>query len=224
MPTLPYRLAAGAMILLALALHDLHRRGHQATRWREYLFLLLCAAAAMVYGIINDLITSTISWEYFWHVKGLYAVLQREPAAEPVAFRLHVIKIALQATWWVGLLAGVLLLIANNPMRGRGWPRLSYGRLIRVLGIVFVCAAGLAVIGGIAGYAGAFSFIESFAELVREDALRPYRLMAAWGAHLGGYVGAGIGIVIAAARIIIERRRRFAPHLSGLIAGEREKA
>lgn len=203
---LPCRLAVGVLILLALALHDLHRRGRQATRWREYFFLLICTAAAMVYGVINDLITSTISWEYFWHFKGLYRVIERDPRHAPGPFRLQVLKIALQATWWVGLLAGVVLLLANNPLRS--WPRLTYRRLAGNMLIIFACAAGLAVIGGLVGHTGVFArFIETFRVIQQAEGLRPNRLMAAWGVHFGGYLGAALGAVLAVSNILFARRR-----------------
>ena len=62
----PYRITFGLLVLAALAILDWYQKGPAATRWREYLFLLLCVAVAMAYGIANDQITSRISWEYFY--------------------------------------------------------------------------------------------------------------------------------------------------------------
>jgi hypothetical protein len=64
--TLQLRLTIGIAIFFALALSDLYKNGKSATRWREYLFLLTCVMAAMLYGALNDQISSRISWEYFF--------------------------------------------------------------------------------------------------------------------------------------------------------------
>ena len=63
---LPFRLTIGLSIFALLAIVDLHRNGKQARRWREYAFLAAVVAIAMLYGILNDQITSAISWEYFY--------------------------------------------------------------------------------------------------------------------------------------------------------------
>jgi hypothetical protein len=72
------RILAGAIIFLCLAISDLKKRGSQATRWREYLFLLVVVAASVLYGVLNDQITSAISWEYFYYGKELGHVLGPE--------------------------------------------------------------------------------------------------------------------------------------------------
>jgi len=61
----PLRITFGILVLAALAIMDLRQEGRNATRWREYAFLALCAAVAMVYGILNDQVTCRISWECF---------------------------------------------------------------------------------------------------------------------------------------------------------------
>jgi len=69
------RIAIGAAIFAVLATVDLVRHAEKATRWREYLFLVAGVVLACGYGIINDQITSRISWEYFYYGKGLDEVL-----------------------------------------------------------------------------------------------------------------------------------------------------
>src|SRR5436190_9095757 len=69
------RIAAGVLVFAALAIWDWRRHGAAATRWREYCFLLITIVAAMIYGIINDQITSRISWEYFYYGKELQQIL-----------------------------------------------------------------------------------------------------------------------------------------------------
>src|SRR4051812_7221483 len=84
--SLPVRIALGAAIFGVFAAVDLYRRGRAATRWREYAFLLAVVAIAMAYGVINDQVTSRISWEYFFYGKGLAEVLG--PATPPDDARL----------------------------------------------------------------------------------------------------------------------------------------
>src|SRR5437762_121034 len=94
---LAVRIAAGVLIFTSLALVDLRRNGPGATRWREYLFLLFCVTAAMFYGIANDLITSSISWEYFAYGKGLADTLGNSP--DPLKLHLAAMVIGMKATW-----------------------------------------------------------------------------------------------------------------------------
>ena len=201
------RVAIGASILLALALWDLHRHGSRATRWREYAFLVGCVALALLYGIANDQITTTISWEYFAYGKFAENAL---PAGEPPnspRFRWEAAKVGMKATWTAGLIIGVALLIANNPRRD-GRPRLTYRRLARRVPLVFAVTAMAAVCLGVAGYFGTFlPFISDFREMVERDEWRPRRYMAVFGVHLGGYVGGVIGTVLSVVSVARERRR-----------------
>src|ERR1041384_40139 len=73
--SLMLRIAAGVLIFGVLALRDWRRHGNQATRWKEYLFLLGAVIAALIYGAINDQVTVTISPEYFLYGKGLAEVV-----------------------------------------------------------------------------------------------------------------------------------------------------
>src|ERR1700712_3883544 len=96
------RIGLGGAIFLALALVDLRKHGAGATRWREYLVLLTCTLAAIVYGALNDQVTSAISWEYFYYGKGLST--QLGPQVPPDAVRLHLAAavVGVKATWTAG--------------------------------------------------------------------------------------------------------------------------
>jgi hypothetical protein len=205
------RVAVGVVIFVGLALWDYDKHGPRATRWREYVVLLACVAAAMLYGAINDQITTTISWEYFAYGKGIAEVVPvNEPPNSPL-FRWEAAKVGMKATWTAGLIIGVALLVANNPFRDT--PRLSYRRLIRFVPLVLVITALTSTVLAFAGYFGFFvRFDTDFQEMVRADQWRPHRFMAVYGEHLGGYVGGLLGTTIAVIRIIRERRRqRHAP-------------
>jgi hypothetical protein len=198
------RIGIGAAIFLLLAVVDLVRRGRRATRWREYLFLLAACGFGMAYGVINDRIASSISWEYFYYGKGLDEQLGPHVPPDPAALRWAACKVGLKATWTVGLVVGVVLLLANNPKPGR--PQLGYQTLLGILPIIFLVAACFAVIGGIIGSRGWLVWTSAdLRGLLRENLFRPRRFLAVHGMNLGGYVGGVIATFIAAVRI---RRRR----------------
>jgi hypothetical protein len=203
------RIAIGAAIFAALAWTDWRRNRRQAQRWREYLFLLGAVAAALAYGALNDQLTSRLSWEYFYYGKGLADILP--PGAEhSAALHWEAAKIGMKATWTAGLIIGVVLLIANNPRRGR--PQLSYSALAGSLGIVMAICILFAALLGVAGYLGwLIPFSSDFAQMVQHDEFRPYRFMAVFGVHLGGYLGGLIGMMLAVGWMLKQRRRRAYP-------------
>jgi hypothetical protein len=199
------RISAGASIFLLLALIDLARHGRAATRWREYTFLVACVAVALVYGVINDQVTSRISWEYYAFGKGLAPVLGNLPP-DPRRLSWEAAKVGLKATWTVGLLIGVACLLANNPKRDL--PQLPLPRLFGRVPMVLACAVACAAALGVAGWRGYLSaWSDDFRQMVRHDEFRPYRFMAVYGIHLGGYVGGAIGTVIAVISVRRARRR-----------------
>jgi len=69
-------------------------------------------------------------------------------------------------------------------------------------------AVGFAVLAGVAGYAGVFAAF--FGPIVANDMWRPSRFMCAWGVHLGGYLGAAVGGVLAVWRVRCLRKAQTA--------------
>ena len=191
------RVAAGVAVLTGLAAWELHRKGRQARRWREYVYLAAAAGVATAYGMLNDQITVTVSWEYFYFGKGLEDAMG--PGLPPAmgALRWEALKLGAKAAWTVGLILGVVILIANNPRPGRA--SVPYRTLYRLILWPLAGAAGCAVVAGVAGYAGAFAAL--FSPIVVNDLWRPSRFMCAWGMHLGGYLGAAVGGVGAVWRV-----------------------
>jgi len=194
------RIGIGAGIFLLLALLDFARHGRGATRWREYLLLLAAVAAALGYGVINDELTSRISWEYFYYGKELSRSLG--PATPPDLHAMHweAAKVGMKATWTAGLIFGVMLLLSNNPRRGR--PQLRYRALLAWLPRILLTAAGCGAVFGVIGYFGGLTrFSEDFPLMVHDDLWRPRRFMCVYGIHLGGYIGGFAGASWAAASI-----------------------
>lgn len=202
----PYRLLFGILFFLALGTIDWRRHPDDPRRAKEYLFLLLAAVMAMAYGVIHDHITATISEPYFLHAKGL--IESEHP------YRLAVTLLAIQASYWVGLLAGAGLLLANNPSAVR--PRLPYPELARLCALPLACAAGAAAIGGALFAVDAFGLGPSI-EFMSGPAGRT-RFLIVWGIHFGSYIGGALGAVTSVGIVIWRRRRRavMAPPPSGV--------
>jgi hypothetical protein len=191
------RIAIGAGIFFCLALIDLARNRGNATRWREYLFLLAACAFAMAYGAINDRLASSISWEYFYFGKGLDAQLGPRVPPDPAALHWAACEVGLKATWSVGLLIGVALLLANNPNRTRR--QLPYRTLLKCLPIIFLIAACFAAAGAWTASLGWFNWTSTdLRGLWRDNLFRPHRFLAVYGMNLGGYAG-GVGATIGGA-------------------------
>jgi len=185
-PDLPF----GVRVLILLALFgavaavDYALHGKNATRWREYSFLLACAIAGGVFGAIFDQLSVTLSPDYFEWAKGI------EPG---VRFRLDVTLLGFQAGFFAGAVASGILMFA-----GRGLPLRTLARSIPwVPALALLCAPlGLLVVKW------------SAPELlpIRSGARTGFGQVM--GLHYGLYTGALIGIVIAATRA---RSRRANP-------------
>ena len=200
------RIGIGASIFLFLALVDLARNGRSATRWREYCFLLAACAFAMAYGVINDRIGSSISWEYFYFGKGLDEQLGTRIPPDAAALQWGACKIGMKASWSAGLIAGVALLLANNPKPGLR--RLSYRTLLNVLPLIFLAAACFAVAGAWVGSRGWLAWTSADLQaLLHDNLFRPHRFLAVHGMNLGGYVGGAIGTIAAVCQVRRVRRR-----------------
>jgi hypothetical protein len=201
----PTRFTFGIVVLAALAIVDLRQKGRNATRWREYAFLTLCVAVALVYGILNDQITCRISWEYFYYGKDLSPILGPDTPPDATALQLQALRIGASATWWAGLIIGAAMLIANNPSR-RG-PQLSYPRLIARLPAILVITALSAIVFGFAGNLYYLNGISpDFQNLAATNLWRPHRFMTVYGIHLGGYVGGALAVIYSVSSILHERR------------------
>lgn len=186
------------LLCLVAGLEWLFRRS-QATRWREYLFLLGVLAGGAAFGIAVDQVTSRISLEYFLHAKAL----------PPDQFGWELVNLGAKAGITASAFAGGAFLIANSfgkqskPVRYRillgnlRYPILGATLAAAVLGLVFY---GLVP----------NEFLGRYQEILLEEELAPFRIVV--GAHYGLYLGGVIGTVVGVGRI----RRARAKHTLGV--------
>src|ERR1043166_1286552 len=149
-----YRVLILAGIFTVLAL--LHAR-HDPSRWKEYAFVFLAACAAGVFGVLNDLITSSISPAYFEIAKEI---------PHGVGFVGRVIGLGVQAGFVVGALTAGVLLYATNPRPGLS--RVGYSVLCRALLLPAMWAIGIACVAG-----SASTLIQAYLLLRQLDVLVP---------------------------------------------------
>lgn len=188
----PGRVALLFALMALVAGVDRLRNGRAATRWREYLFLAAHGAIGALAAVGIDLVTSTISPEYFILGKG---------AREGAAFRGDVVAVGIEAGFGAGCLVAGTLLFAGGPLLAPGAP--TWAQLHRDCRIVLAIAlGGAAVIGAAAASLAAPLPFECDLQL-QADAQR--RFDTVWWTHLGAYAGALAGL---AARAMAIRRSR----------------
>jgi hypothetical protein len=159
---------------------------------------LLCTASAIVYGICHDQVTARVCVEYF--TVGHAPIF---PAESPTLLALG---FGTMATWWVGLIFGVLAALAA---RAGSWPKVDAANLVRPIACLFVVMAVASLLAGITGYrlavASGFVLPEPFGPRVPKD--RHAWFFADSMAHLTAY-GVGIlGGLILCAGVLVQRRR-----------------
>jgi hypothetical protein len=201
------RVAIGVSIFAILGTIDLIRNGRTAQRWREYAFLLLATAAGITYGVANDAITSSISWEYYFYGKGLAEMMPAHTPPDAGALRVGAMLIGLKAGGSAGIVIGAVLLIANNPRAGRR--RLTFQRLAGYLAQIFAATIVCSILLGAAGAMGWLLWTSrDLAEMWKSGEMRPGRFLVVYGIHLGAYVGGTVGTTAALLRIARARRIR----------------
>jgi hypothetical protein len=196
----PYRVVIGVTFFLVLGLIDWKQHPENPKRAKEYLFLLYGAATAVVYGVVHDMITVSISPAYFILGKGL------DDHAH--GLRVGAALLATQAAYGVGALAAAALLIANNPSPGR--EQLPYRRLVRLVLLPLACAGACALLGAAIGWFFPWAeLLEDARANLTEPAAR--RFVQVQAIHTGTYAGAALGTVAAVIRVRLARARAPAP-------------
>lgn len=160
----------------------------------------LAIAASVGYGLIHDQITVRLSPAYFteWQV---HADFFQHPNLTVVALFWGVV-----ATWWVGLILGILLSCASVLGKGSHW---IWRDLVRPLLFVMGVTGALAALGYVISRAAGFQVSPNTVGFWIEDPEEYARFSSVWVAHTLSYLGAGIGGFGLCVHIL--RKRRHVP-------------
>lgn len=191
--SIKYRLPIGILIFIILGIVDYIKNPKNPTKVKEYLFMFSVSILATIYAVIHDLITFTISKEYFVYGKNL--------GAEVVYFP-DVFILAIKASYWLGIIIGIGYLVVNNP--NKKYEQLNYYILYQNLIHPLLGAIIFALIGYLLSY-----IIHPYFTLGAEKILRePQRFESVAFIHWGTYLGT-IGGTIYGAYKIKKMRLKF---------------
>jgi hypothetical protein len=159
---------------------------------------VLCIIAAVAYGIVHDQITARICIEFF--------TIGHPPVFDTDDPTLLGLSWGVIATWWVGLILGVLLALSS---RMGPWPRFSTAQLVRPLAITLAVVAVLALVAGMVGHALATRkwvlLVEPMASRVPAD--RHIAFLTVLWAHLASYIGGFLGCIMLCVYTLVRRAR-----------------
>lgn len=163
-------------------------------RFQQYAFIAAAALAGAVYGAACDLVTSSISPEYFAIAKHTWV------AGAPWRAAL----IGARAGASGGATAALVLVVADEPRwGGAGVP---WRALARAAAWIVAASAVCAIAGGSVG-GSRVALPISLEDVSRLGVTRPSAFRGVWAAHAGAYVG-GIAATLAQA---IRARFRAGP-------------
>ena len=178
---------------------------HFLARLAPAAWVPMATLAAALYGIVNDQITVSISPEYFSVFKRRqFWDLLAAAGLENAPTRVQAILIGAAATWWFGLLLGLIVGVAG--VVGRS-PRLTTRGFLRAVGLVMLVAAVTSLALGVWGYThaplrhgSASGEIEAMWPFL--DGIQDTRHAFAVGFwHDGAYLGGLIGTILACVRV-----------------------
>lgn len=163
----------------------------------DIILFLSTTTIAVMYGILHDQITATLSPEYFLLGKGL--------VADTRPFRWAVTLLAANACWPLGVLAALALRFANEP--SDHLPRQLSLRSLLQFSCLPVLAAFICAIS--------FGFVPAnFDPWKQKDiaetivgAEHATSFVRVWRVHIGSYFGGALGLIVAGFFIRRERRK-----------------
>jgi hypothetical protein len=160
--------------------------------------IVLCIVAAIIYGVIHDQITARICVEYF--------TIGHPPVFGTDDPTLLALGWGVIATWWVGLILGLLLALSS---RLGSWPRFSAAQLVRPLAIMLAVVGVLALVAGTVGHVaatrGGVWLVEPMASRVPAD--RHVAFLTDLWAHLASYIAGFLGGIVLCVYVLVRRAR-----------------
>lgn len=190
----PYRFYFGLSFFILFGVIDLIKNPANPKRAKEYGFLFSTALLASLFAIFHDAITVNISREYFEVGKGL---------GKNFSFFPDVALLAMKASYWVGLIIGIIFLVLNNPKKDRQSLKYSelYGQLLSI--------ALFGIVSAFIGYALSFIFYPTITKGV-SVLNNPKAFEHVLFIHSGTYLGALVGTIFSV-RKIWKKRQYFNP-------------
>jgi hypothetical protein len=117
-----YRIVLLLGLMLVVAVVDFYRKGPHATKFREYGFIVIAGVVGAVIGSVNDLITSSISPDYFILGKGF---------EESPDLRVQAALYGLKVGFSGAVIGSAICLFASR--RKSAYPPVQCSRLLRML-------------------------------------------------------------------------------------------
>jgi hypothetical protein len=191
----PFSFGARVLLLLALmsavVLIDFARNRANASKHKEYAFVLFAGIVGGLVGFVNDVVTSGISPDYFVFGKGL---------AAGENLRLAAGWYGLKAGFAAGIVGGAVCLFASVKKSG------STAELRRLAGTIWMPLTGAVLLGlmlpVIAGESDPGHLAAKLDGLLNGEQISRFRHV--WWIHIGLYSGMTIGLVA----MIVRHRRR----------------
>jgi hypothetical protein len=161
--------------------------------------IVICLLAAVAYGVLHDQVTARVCVEYF--------TVGHPPVFATRSPTLLALGWGVIATWWVGLLLGILAALAA---RFGAWPKVRASELARPIAWLCVVMAIGAFAAGILGAQladwGTIRLPEPLAS--RIPAARHRLFLADAAAHLASYAVAFFGGLGICGWVVAVRRKR----------------
>lgn len=168
----PQRLLVLASALVLVSLIELAIRGRSAVRWRYSIFVALSGTLGATHGAAHDAVTSMISPEYFAVLKGLGWD----------DLRVKAIILGAQAGCSFGVIVAALVAYLNERLR-----RPHESVVLRPLLGAWPYIAATSILAAMTTGTVAFAY---------KSGEPNARLLTAWLAHIGSYVGGAAGLVL----------------------------
>lgn len=169
------------------------------------IWIAISVVAAVIYGVVNDQITATISPEYFSVFKQhQFAAAIESAGLTDAPMREQAVLVGVLSTWWFGLFLGVVLGFCGIAGRNADLSTRRFaGTVVWVMTVTFAVSVAF----------GATAYLAE--PLVGPDALHcPFlsgirevrRAFAVGWWHNGAYLGALIATAVAGVRVQKQRR------------------
>lgn len=160
--------------------------------------ILLCMASAVLYGNCHDQVTARVCVEYF--------TIGHTPPFQSESPTLLALFFGTMATWWVGLILGVVAALACRAGR---WPKLDAAHLVRPIVSLLIVMAVASILGGTTGYrladSSSFALAEPYGSRVSES--RHHLFFADTLAHVAAYGVGFLGGIVLCAGVLVHRYR-----------------